>query len=92
MPVGLLAQDAIPGSRTHGYVTGTTDYGVFVGFYGGLKGLIPAKDLDQKPQDTFEIGQVQFMYTLAFGSSRGNHACLRKLLILCLSLRMSFVL
>ena len=40
-------------------MTGITDYGVFVGFYGGLKGLVHAKELDQKPQDCFETGQVQ---------------------------------
>lgn len=54
-----LLQDAIPGSRSHGYVTGITDYGVFVGFYAGLKGLVHAKELDQKPQDCFETGQVR---------------------------------
>lgn len=57
--VWCALQDAIPGSRTHGYVTGITDYGVFVGFYGGLKGLIHAKELDQKPQDCFETGQAR---------------------------------
>ena len=56
--IAILLQDAIPGSRSHGYVTGITDYGVFVGFYGGLKGLVHAKELDGKPQDCFETGQV----------------------------------
>ncbi len=51
-------QDALPGSRTHGYVTGTADYGVFVGFYGGVKGMLPAKELPGKPQECFAVGQV----------------------------------
>lgn len=60
MPLACCGvQDAIPGSRSHGYVTGITDYGVFVGFYGGLKGLLHAKELDQKPQDCFETGQAR---------------------------------
>lgn len=40
-------------------MTGVTDYGVFVGLYGGLKGLVHAKELDGKPQDCVEVGQAR---------------------------------
>lgn len=31
-------QDAVPGGRSHGVVTGTADFGVFVQFFGGVAG------------------------------------------------------
>ena len=55
-------EDAIPGSVTHGVVTGVNEYGVFVSLYGDLKGLAGTSDLgllrDQKPTDAFGVGQV----------------------------------
>lgn len=58
---GLL-QEAKPGLRSHGTVTGVQEYGVFIGFYGSVSGLAPAAELGlaaaQKPADVYELGQV----------------------------------
>ena len=57
-----LLQDAEPGTRTHGIVTGVKEYGVFVALWGGLKGLAHSSELGlapgQTPPDSFQEGQV----------------------------------
>ena len=62
LAVIATVEDAIPGSVTHGVVTGVNEYGVFVSLYGDLKGLAGTSDLgllrDQKPMDAFGVGQV----------------------------------
>lgn len=61
--------DALPpvqalemGRRAHGYVTGVKDYGVFIAFCGGVKGLVPLAELglepNQDPSAQFPIGKV----------------------------------
>lgn len=58
----VLPQEAQPGARAHGYVTGVQDYGVFVGFCGELCGLAPAAELGlpagQRPSQGFKVGQA----------------------------------
>lgn len=57
-----VLQDAEPGTRTHGIVTGVKEYGVFVALWGGLKGLAHSSELGlppgQTPPDGFQEGQV----------------------------------
>ena len=59
----LPVQEAEPGSRAHGYVTGVQDYGVFVAFCNGVKGLAPASQLGleagQEAAKNFAIGKVR---------------------------------
>ncbi len=59
MPV----QEAEPGRRAHGYVTGVQDYGVFVAFCNDVKGLAPALHLGldngKDPAKHFPIGKVR---------------------------------
>lgn len=56
-------QEATPGARAHGFVTGTQDYGVFVSFCNGVKGLVPLDQLclepGKDPATHFPIGKVQ---------------------------------
>ena len=58
-------QEAQPGARAHGYVTGVQDYGVFVGFCGDLRGLAPVSELGlpagQRPSQGFKVGQVSHL-------------------------------
>lgn len=53
---------ATPGTRTHGWVTGITDIGVFIALYNRLKGLVPTKDIDlssgSSAKDLYHVGQV----------------------------------
>lgn len=60
--VTYAVQDAIPGTRTHGTITGATPTGVFVSFFNGIRGLVHASALglaeDQTPEDAFKVGQV----------------------------------
>ena len=60
--VALLPQSLEVGQRAHGYVTGAKDYGVFVGFCGGVKGLVPLAELglepNQDPSTHFPVGQA----------------------------------
>ena len=90
--LAVIAQieDAVPGSVTHGVVTGVNEYGVFVSLYGDLKGLAGLNDLgllrDQKPSDAFGVGQVvrvqvvsadtsgRLRLSLASGDADGNSA------------------
>lgn len=61
-PNPSMPQEAQPGARAHGYVTGVQDYGVFVGFCGELCGLAPAAELGlpagQRPSQGFKAGQA----------------------------------
>ncbi|KAG1654779.1 hypothetical protein FOA52_007439 [Chlamydomonas sp. UWO 241] len=56
------AQQAVPGLRAHGVVTGVTAYGVFVQFYGGLGGLAHKAELGladgAKPASAYTVGQT----------------------------------
>lgn len=51
----------MPGSRSHGVITGVRDFGVFVAFYGGVSGLAHVSECGlaegQKPTEAFEVGQ-----------------------------------
>ena len=55
-------QDAEPGLRSYGYITGIKAYGIFVSFYGGVKGLAHTAEVplgpDQTPKDAYQVGQV----------------------------------
>ena len=57
-----LLQDLEVGQRAHGYVTGVKDYGVFIAFCGGVKGLAPQAELglepDQNATTQFPNGKV----------------------------------
>jgi hypothetical protein len=48
--------------KLHGVVTGVQGFGVFVGFYGGVSGLMPKAHLDllpgQAPGDMYSVGQL----------------------------------
>ena len=59
-----LLQGLEAGHRAHGYVTGVKDYGVFIAFCGGVKGLVPQAELGLEPnQDAtthFPNGKVCF--------------------------------
>lgn len=58
----LLLQSLEVGQRAHGYVTGAKDYGVFVAFCGGVKGLVPLTELglepNQDPSTQFPVGKA----------------------------------
>ena len=58
----LLVQGLEVGQRAHGCVTGAKEYGVFVNFCGGVKGLVPVAELGLEPsQDAsshFPVGKV----------------------------------
>jgi predicted RNA-binding protein with RPS1 domain len=53
---------ATPGARTHGWITGITDVGVFIGLYNNMKGLVPVRNIDlsncSSPKDLYHVGQV----------------------------------
>lgn len=55
-------QDAEAGLRTYGYITGIKAYGIFVSFFGGMKGLAHSAELplgpEQTPKDAYQVGQV----------------------------------
>jgi rRNA biogenesis protein RRP5 len=54
LPAISSLEDAKPGARAYGVVTGVKTYGVFVSFFGGVNGLIRSSDLglkaDEDPQ------------------------------------------
>lgn len=62
LPVLAALKDAEAGMKLHGVVTGVEKYGVFVGFYGGVSGLMPNSQLDllpgQEPKDLYSKGQL----------------------------------
>ncbi|KAK9804637.1 hypothetical protein WJX73_002075 [Symbiochloris irregularis] len=62
LPIIASWEDVRVGMRSHGMVTGVQEWGVFVGFCGGLAGLAPAAELGlaagQDPSTAFQIGQV----------------------------------
>lgn len=49
LPAITCLADAKAGTRAYGVVTGVKDFGVFVGFFGGITGLIRSADLGLKP-------------------------------------------
>ena len=60
--MGVLQDAAQPGARAHGFVTGVQEYGVFVSFCNGVRGLAPTQQLglepNQDPAKQFPIGKV----------------------------------
>eukprot|EP00798_Chlamydomonas_sp_ICE-L_P000495 gene495-1901_t len=62
LPILASMQQAVPGIRVHGVVTGAKSYGVFVSFYGGVLGLARAADIGlehgKKPDAVYMPGQV----------------------------------
>ena len=60
-PLHIL-QDAEAGLRSYGYITGIKAYGIFVSFFGGVKGLAHTAELplapEQTPKDAYRVGQV----------------------------------
>ena len=65
LPPFKSAAEAVPGARASGVVTGVTDYGLFVGFCGSLKGLVRAAEMGTGSQEgsggeaAFTVGQVR---------------------------------
>lgn len=62
LPILSSLDDALPGTTSHGIITGVFRYGCFVSFIGGMRGLAHVNDLGlgpgQEPLDYFERGQV----------------------------------
>jgi rRNA biogenesis protein RRP5 len=62
LPALATPTDAPAGTAAHGFVTGVQPYGVFVAFYGQLRGLAHVSHLGleggQAPADAFAPGQV----------------------------------
>ena len=62
LPALATPADAPAGTTAHGFVTGVQPYGVFVAFYGQLRGLAHVSHLGleggQTPADAFAPGQV----------------------------------
>ncbi|KAL0048743.1 hypothetical protein WJX82_009925 [Trebouxia sp. C0006] len=62
LPVITTFQDAEPGVQSHGYITGIKPYGIFVSFFGGMKGLAHTAELPLAPtqaaKDAYQVGQV----------------------------------
>lgn len=62
--VAVLAtyEDAAPGVKAYGMITGVQEYGIFVSFYGGVKGLVRSSECalseGQKITDAYESGQI----------------------------------
>ena len=57
-----LLQTVEVGQRAHGYVTGVKEYGAFIAFCGGVKGLVRLAELGLEPnQDAgtqFPVGKA----------------------------------
>lgn len=57
-----MLQDAEAGLRSYGYITGIKAYGIFVSFFGGVKGLAHTAELplapEQTPKGAYQVGQV----------------------------------
>lgn len=57
------AQDVEVGARAHGTVDGITDFGIFVRFYGDMRGLVHVSELGLepgvKPTNAYAVGQVK---------------------------------
>uniref|UniRef100_A0A7S0UUT8 S1 motif domain-containing protein n=1 Tax=Polytomella parva TaxID=51329 RepID=A0A7S0UUT8_9CHLO len=62
LPPLAALHHAVVGRKFHGVVSGIVDYGVFVTFFGGMKGLAQLRDLGlptgKHPRDVFTIGQI----------------------------------
>lgn len=70
LPIISTAEAVVPGSRAHGVVTGMQEYGVFLSFFGGVSGLVGAKDCGlpegQRLGDAFALGQGGLILILLF--------------------------
>ena len=57
-----ILQDIQTGLKAHGIVNGFTSYGMFVHFYGDIRGLVHISEMDlepgAQPSEAFKIGQV----------------------------------
>jgi rRNA biogenesis protein RRP5 len=62
LPPITSAAAAKPGRRSHGWVSGVTEHGVFVGFYNKVKGLVPPAEAPipqgSRLEDAYSVGQV----------------------------------
>ncbi len=62
LPVLSKIEDALPGVKSHGVITGVQKYGVFITFFNDLSGLVPLVECGlpegQTPQEAFSIGSV----------------------------------
>ncbi|KAL4538228.1 hypothetical protein Ndes2526B_g03454 [Nannochloris sp. 'desiccata'] len=62
LPVLAKIEDALPGVKSHGVITGVQNYGVFITFFNDLSGLVPLVECGlpegQTPQEAFTIGSV----------------------------------
>ncbi|MEW5309980.1 MAG: hypothetical protein WDW38_001818 [Sanguina aurantia] len=62
LPIIASPEQAEPGVKAHGVITGVTDYGLFVTFFGGMEGLAHRNELGltpgQKPSELHHVGQV----------------------------------
>ncbi|GBG61584.1 hypothetical protein CBR_g22381 [Chara braunii] len=62
LPIIASGEDAEEGTVSHGFVSGVTDYGVFVTFYNNVKGLVHKSNLGidarSLPEECFKNGQV----------------------------------
>eukprot|EP00887_Chlorella_sp_A99_P001742 scaffold19.g1742.t1 len=70
----VSGRDAMPGSRSHGVVTGVQDFGVFVSFYGGVAGLAHVSEcglpIGQKPGQAYEAGQAVKVHVLGVDAGK----------------------
>ena len=62
LPIVDSIEGARVGSRSHGWVSGITEAGIFVGFYNHVKGLVPPTEVSLPDgttlQDAYTAGQV----------------------------------
>eukprot|EP00963_Diacronema_lutheri_P007157 scaffold626_cov337-Pavlova_lutheri.AAC.42 len=62
LPVVGSMSDASPGMLAHGYISAFKPYGLFVTFFGGVRGLVHTSELGigakDKSEDFFRLGQV----------------------------------
>jgi rRNA biogenesis protein RRP5 len=82
LPPLASSAEAAPGRRAHGCVTGVTDHGVFVEFYGGLKGLVPPSEAPAADgadlATAYSVGQVVRCTVLGVDPRRGVRLSLVK--------------
>lgn len=62
LPIISSMSDATPGMVAHGYISGFKPYGLFVTFFGGVRGLVHRTELGlaakDKAEDFYTLGQV----------------------------------
>jgi ribosomal protein S1 len=64
-----------PGTRTHGWITGITDAGVFISLYNRIEGLVPKRTIDLSTcnslKDLYSVGQVVKCTIIRGDSAKG---------------------